>query len=78
MALASRAFKKITQRAWTRVMDRIGGRLVSRMADTSADAPNAYYKPKRDLYARMQAEASGQASSGQAAPAPGEGEPTPQ
>ena len=56
MSLASRAVKKLTQRAWTRLMDRVGGRLVSSMADTSADAPNSFHKPKRDLYRQMKAD----------------------
>ncbi|MFT5686351.1 MAG: hypothetical protein ACI8RZ_007307 [Myxococcota bacterium] len=55
MSLASRAMKKLTGRAWTRFMDRVGGRLVSGMADTSADAPSSFHKPKRDLYRKMKA-----------------------
>ena len=31
-------------------MDRIGSKVVSRMADTSSDAPNAFHKPKRQVY----------------------------
>ena len=55
MSLATRAVKKLTQRIWTRLMDRVGGRLVSGMADTSADAPSAFHKPKRDVYRKMKA-----------------------
>ncbi|MDG1481648.1 MAG: hypothetical protein P8R54_18785 [Myxococcota bacterium] len=55
MSLASRSVKKLTQRVWTRLMDRVGGRLVSGMADTSADAPNSFHKPKRDVYRKMKA-----------------------
>ena len=45
--------KKISKKAITRFMDKVGGRLVSTMADTSSDAPNAFHKPKRDLYSTM-------------------------
>ncbi|MBM75736.1 MAG: hypothetical protein CMK59_10075 [Proteobacteria bacterium] len=45
--------KKISKKAITRIMDKVGGRLVSTMADTSSDAPNAFHKPKRDLYSTM-------------------------
>ncbi len=55
MSLASRAVKKMTQRVWTRLMVRVGGRLVSGMADTSADAPSSFHKPKRDVYRKMKA-----------------------
>jgi len=55
MSFASRAVKKMTQRVWTKLMDRVGGRLVSGMADTSADAPSAFHKPKRDIYRKMKA-----------------------
>ena len=50
MSIVSKIFKKVMKRTWTKAMDRLGGRLVSRMADTSSDAPNAFHKPKRDLY----------------------------
>ena len=55
MSFATRAVRKLARRAWTKVMDRLGGRLVSRMADTSSDAPNAFHKPKRNLYEQMKA-----------------------
>ena len=53
-------FKKVGKRAWVKVMDRVGGRLVSGMADTSADAPSARFEPKRNLYEKMQKEAAEQ------------------
>jgi hypothetical protein len=37
-------------------MDRVGSKLVSGIADTSSDAPDARYKPKRDLYSKIAAE----------------------
>ena len=55
MSFATRSVKKLTQRVWTKLMDRVGGRLVSGMADTSADAPNSFHKPKRDIYRKMKA-----------------------
>ena len=45
--------KKLGKRAVTQFMDKVGGRLVSTMADTSSDAPNAFHKPKRDVYSTM-------------------------
>ena len=61
MSLASKAVKRLTQRVWTKFMDRVGGRLVSGMADTSADAPSAFHKPKRDVYSKMKAEEEAEA-----------------
>jgi len=46
---ASRAIRK----GMTKIMDKLGSQLVSGMADTSSDAPNAFHKPKRDLYSTM-------------------------
>ena len=47
---------RMAKKALTRLMDRVGGKLVSGMADTSADAPDSRFKPKRDLYAKMVAD----------------------
>jgi len=41
------------RKSMTKIMDRFGSKLVSGMADTSSDAPNAFHKPKRDLYSSM-------------------------
>lgn len=38
---------------YTRLMDKVGGKVVAGFADTSSDAPDAYYEPKRDVYAQM-------------------------
>ena len=54
MALTGRILKGLTRKAFTRFMDRVGGRFVSGIADTSSDAPSAGYAPKRDLYRKMQ------------------------
>ena len=53
---------KIARKAVTRLMDKVGSRLVSGMADTSSDAPASRFKPKRDLYAKM---ASGDSVAGE-------------
>ena len=45
--------KKLGKKAVTQFMDKVGGRLVSTMADTSSDAPSAFRKPKRDVYSTM-------------------------
>lgn len=62
MGIARNLIKSALKGVYTRVMDRVGGKLVVGLADTSSDAPDAYYAPKRDVYAQMVAEekASGQ------------------
>lgn len=49
-ALAKNLARAAARRIYHRLMDRVGGKLVAGMADTSADAPNAFYEPKRDVY----------------------------
>jgi len=56
MSNSSGAGRSIGQRVWTRLMDKVGSRVVSGIADTSSDAPNAFHKPKRDLYRQMEEE----------------------
>ena len=53
MAKNGGIFGRAARKAVTRLMDRVGGKLVSGMADTSADAPSARFEPKRDLYSQM-------------------------
>lgn len=53
MGVASKLVRGISRRAMDKLMDRVGGRLVSGMADTSSDAPSAFHEPKRDLYRHM-------------------------
>lgn len=53
MSTASRILRRAAKRTATKLMDKFGQRLVSGMADTSSDAPNAAYAPKRDLYSKM-------------------------
>jgi hypothetical protein len=53
VGIATKTLKKATRKARTWFMDRVGSQLVSSIADTSADAPNASHKPKRDLYNKM-------------------------
>lgn len=55
-SLAGRMAKGMAKKAVTRFMDRVGGKVVSGMADTSSDAPDSRFKPKRDLYSKMKAE----------------------
>ena len=50
-------------------MDKVGSKVVSGIADTSADAPSARFEPKRDLYRQMK---EGEAGPG----APSEGPST--
>ena len=53
MKLFQRIVRTALRRATTKFMDQVGSKLVSRMADTSSDAPSAFHEPKRDLYAQM-------------------------
>ena len=55
-SLASRMAKGMAKKAVTRLMDRVGGKVVSGMTDTSSDAPDSRFKPKRDLYSQMMAD----------------------
>lgn len=50
MKIIRRILKTTIRRASTKFMDTIGSKIVSRMTDTSSDAPNAHYTPKRDVY----------------------------
>ena len=52
-SMAGRMAAGFAKKAWIRVMDRLGGKLVSGMTDTSSDAPDARFEPKRDLYSKM-------------------------
>ena len=56
MKLFQRILRTAFRRATTKFMDQVGSKLVSRMADTSSDAPSAFHEPKRDLYAQMYSE----------------------
>ena len=49
LKFATKAFRK----GMTKIMDRLGSKLVSGMTDTSSDAPNAFHEPKRDVYSSM-------------------------
>ena len=48
MNLLLRIGKTLIRRASTKFMDKVGSKVVSRMTDTSSDAPNASYEPKRN------------------------------
>jgi len=56
MGIPTRLLKNVVKKSWTRAMDKVGGKLVSGMADTSSDAPSARFEPKRNLYEQMQNE----------------------
>ncbi len=53
MGIKRRLLKSVVQSAYTKTMDKVGSKIVAGMTDTSSDAPNAYYTPKRDLYESM-------------------------
>lgn len=56
MGFAQNVFRRATRRLWVRVMER-AGKLVGRWVDTSADAPDSRFAPKRDVYRHMNAAA---------------------
>jgi len=65
MGIAKRLLKGAARGVYTRFMDRVGGKVIAGFADTSSDAPDAYYEPKRDVYKKMveeQAQKEGKAS----------------
>ena len=53
-SIAGRMMKTAARKGWIRFMDRGGSKVVAGFADTSSDAPDAHYAPKRNLYAQMQ------------------------
>jgi len=56
MSFAGNIVKRGIKKIKTKFMDKIGSRLVTKMADTSSDAPSAFHEPKRDLYSKMKTE----------------------
>lgn len=53
LRFTTRALRKGLAKFLNRVGDKFGSTIVSGMADTSSDAPNAFHKPKRDVYSSM-------------------------
>lgn len=45
---------KLVRGLKNRVLDKWGERIVSNLGDTSADAPNKFSEPKRQLYEEME------------------------
>ncbi|MEE2750306.1 MAG: hypothetical protein VX519_02665 [Myxococcota bacterium] len=58
MGITRNLLKTAAKKVTTRLMDRVGGRVVAMTTDTSSDAPDAFYAPKRSLYQEMVAESS--------------------
>lgn len=56
MSFLGTVARRASKRLMTRLLDR-AGKLVGRVVDTSADAPDSRFVPKRDLYAKMGHEA---------------------
>lgn len=80
MGLVTKTLKRASEKLRNRLMDQVGGQLVSRIADTSADAPSAHFQPKRDVYRKIReeeeaakAEARAARAAGRTPPAEGEG-----
>ena len=57
MKILQRIIKTTIKRVGTKIMDKLGSKIVSGMADTSSDAPAASYKPKRDVYEQYKTKA---------------------
>ena len=53
MGIARNLLKTAAKRVSTRLMDKVGSRVVAMTTDTSSDAPDAFYEPKRSLYEEM-------------------------
>lgn len=53
MGITRRLLKAAVQSAYTKTMDKVGSKVVAGMTDTSSDAPNAYYTPKRNVYEKL-------------------------
>lgn len=62
MGLARKTIQALIKRFVTKLMDKVGSKVVAGMADTSSDAPNAFHKPKRNAYAQMKAKESSTAT----------------
>jgi hypothetical protein len=53
MGVTRNLLKNAVKSVTTKLMDQVGGKLVATIADTSSDAPDAYYTPKRNKFAEM-------------------------
>jgi len=49
MGIKRTILRRLTNKLWVRTMNRIG-HILGRVVDTSADAPEHGYAPKRDVY----------------------------
>ena len=56
MSIARKLLRGTAKGLYTRLMDKVGSRVVAVATDTSSDAPDAFYAPKRNLYAQMVSE----------------------
>ena len=56
MGLARDLVRKATKNLWVKFMAGTGGKWIAKVVDTSADAPDSRFKPKRNLYEQMLAE----------------------
>ena len=59
MSIARKLLRGTVKGLYTRLMDKVGSRVVAVATDTSSDAPDAFYAPKRNLYAQMVSEEQG-------------------
>lgn len=55
MGIGRKLVKGIGRKLGTTMMDKVGRKLVHTLGDTSSDAPDAAFKPKRNLYEQMKA-----------------------
>ena len=64
MGIAKKLLRGTAKGLYTRLMDKVGSRVVAVATDTSSDAPDAFYAPKRNLYAQMVSEEQGEEETG--------------
>jgi len=54
MGIGRKLMKGMARKMGNTVIDKVGRRLVHTLGDTSSDAPDAAFEPKRNLYEQMQ------------------------
>lgn len=66
MGIGRKLFKGMARKMGNTMLDKVGRRLVHTLGDTSSDAPDAVFEPKRNLYEQMrrgEVDESGRATS---------------
>lgn len=53
MGIGRKLVKGMARKAGNTLLDKVGRRLVHTLGDTSSDAPDAAFEPKRNMYEQM-------------------------